>query len=267
MKQAVRAKFIIDASGYGRVIPKLFHLETPSHLPSRTSVFTHIQDCKPRANSEENRITILLHQRNVWIWSIPFSSGITSVGFVGDPEYFQQFTGTPEEQFRALIATNDQLEKRFHECPFVMPPKTLNSWSIGTRQFHGQGYALAGNVTEFLDPIFSSGVTLATVSGELSARLACRQLNGESVNWQSEYEDHLNEGIDCFRSYVNAWYEGHLQDIFFAENPLPAIQRQICSVLAGYVWDKANPYVKHHDRSLLSLAKVLRGEKQFREKN
>lgn len=257
---SVQAKFIIDASGYGRVIPRLLDLNVASHLPSRTAVFAHIHDCHPRTNNEENRITINLHRRNVWIWIIPFSNGNTSIGFVGDPEYFESFKGTTEEQFRSLLETNSTLQERFGDCPFSMPPKALQSWSIGTKQFFGNGYALAGNVTEFLDPIFSSGVTLATVSGELCGRLACRQLSGEIVNWQSEYEDHLHEGITCFRSYVNAWYEGHLQDIFFAEKPLPSIQKQICSVLAGYVWDRTNPYVKHHDRSLQSLAKVLKGE-------
>lgn len=257
---SVRAKFIIDASGYGRVIPRLLDLNTPSHLPSRTAIFAHIQDSQPRTDSEQNRITIVLHQRDVWIWIIPFSTGITSVGFVGDPDFFQTYSGTPEEQFRSLMATNPIVQDRFQDSAFVLPPQSLTSWSIGTKQYYGNGYALAGNVTEFLDPIFSSGVTLATVSGELCARLACSQLNGEQINWQSEYEDVLNQGIDCFRSYVNAWYDGHLQDIFFADKPLLSIQRQICSVLAGYVWDQTNPYVRHHERSLLSLAKVLMGE-------
>ena len=35
--------------------------------------------------------------------------------------------------------------------------------------------------------------------------------------------------------------------------------RQVCSVLAGYVWDKSNPYVSQADRALMALTKVLGG--------
>ena len=35
--------------------------------------------------------------------------------------------------------------------------------------------------------------------------------------------------------------------------------QQICSVLAGYVWDKKNPYVAQADRALGVLVKVLNG--------
>ena len=54
------------------------------------------------------------------------------------------------------------------------------------------------------------------------------------------------------------WYDGSLQDIIFAANADPEIKRQICSVLAGYVWDLENPFVRQHDRVLKPLAKVIR---------
>ena len=56
----------------------------------------------------------------------------------------------------------------------------------------------------------------------------------------------MMQGVDTFRSYVMAWYEGTLDTIFFADNQDPLIKSQICSVLAGYVWDLNNPYVKNH---------------------
>jgi hypothetical protein len=31
----------------------------------------------------------------------------------------------------------------------------------------------------------------------------------------------------------------------------------ICSVLAGYVWDLENPYVKNHDTALPKLVKLI----------
>ncbi|MGK0410169.1 MAG: flavin-dependent dehydrogenase [Shewanella psychromarinicola] len=38
----VNAKFVLDASGFGRVLPRLLNLEQPSNLPPRSAIFTHI---------------------------------------------------------------------------------------------------------------------------------------------------------------------------------------------------------------------------------
>jgi len=259
-EKQIRARFIIDSSGYGRVIPRLFNLDRPSDQPARKTLFVHVKDPKRQSYHEPNRITIVLHRRDTWIWIIPFSNGITSVGFVGNHQFFENLPGTPEEQLRQLFASEPVLQERFLGEPFMFEPKILEGWSMTTDRFYGEGFVLTGNVTEFLDPVFSSGVTLATVSGQRAAHLVCRQLTGEPVDWQKDYTDYMMQGVNTFRSYVTGWYDGHLQDIFFAKKPNFEIQKQICSVLAGYVWDTTNPYVKNHDRALKSLATVLKIE-------
>jgi flavin-dependent dehydrogenase len=139
----------------------------------------------------------------------------------------------------------------------VFEPRVLQSWSATTDRFYGDGFVLTGNVTEFLDPVFSSGVTLATVSSQLAAHLVIRKLGGEMVDWNKEYTEIMMQGINTFRSYVMAWYEGTLDTIFFADNQVPEIKSMICSVLAGYVWDTNNPYVKDHKTALHKLARII----------
>jgi hypothetical protein len=124
---------------------------------------------------------------------------------------------------------------------------------------------LTGNVTEFLDPIFSSGVTLATVSSHRAAELAVRQLKGETIDWEEEYMKPTMVGVDTFRTFVMAWYDGTLQKIFFNDVQNIEVQRQICSVLAGYVWDTENPYVKNHESALKRLARLVEIEKILSE--
>ncbi|MES2730777.1 MAG: NAD(P)/FAD-dependent oxidoreductase [Bacteroidota bacterium] len=259
-KSYIEARFIIDASGYGRVIPRLFNLDKPSNLPPRKTLFAHVRDERRSHAEEPNRITVVVHEPGVWIWIIPFSSGITSVGFVGDPSFFERFEGTPEQKYRAMIATQPYIKERLADTELVFDPMTIEGWSMSTEKFYGDGYVLTGNVTEFLDPIFSSGVTLATVSGCLAAKLVSRKLKGESIDWEKEFMEPTMQGVNTFRSYVMGWYDGTLQDIFFARNPSEEIRQQICSVLAGYVWDLDNPFVKKHDRVLGALAKVIRLE-------
>src|ERR1700754_2833916 len=256
-KTEITARFIIDGSGYGRVIPRLVKLDKPSNLPPRKELFAHTEDLKRSTAGEPNRITIVVHQPGVWIWVIPLSSGITSLGFVGDPGFFKQYEGSNEEQLRALIASDPYLSERFKDVEFVFEPRVLESWSSTTEKFYGDGFVLTGNVTEFLDPVFSSGVTLATVSSQLAAHLVIRTLNGEAVDWDKEYSEKMMQGVNTFRSYVMAWYEGTLDTIFFADNQDLEIKKKICSVLAGYVWDLDNPYVKNHTTALHKLARTI----------
>ncbi len=266
-KSLIEARFIVDGSGYGRVIPKLFNLDRPSNLVPRKALFAHTVDNKRSLDDEPNRITIIVYAYGIWVWVIPFSSGITSLGFVGEPEFFKNNPGTDEEQLRALIAAEPYLSERFKDVEFVFEPKVLESWSSTTEKFYGEGFVLTGNVTEFLDPVFSSGVTLATVSSQLAANLVIRKLNGETIDWHREYTEPMMQGVNTFRSYVMAWYEGTLDTIFFADNQVPSIKSMICSVLAGYVWDTSNPYVKDHQTALHKLAHIIGVRDSLAEKS
>jgi flavin-dependent dehydrogenase len=275
----IAARFIIDGSGYGRVIPRLFNLDKPSSLPPRKAVFVHSQDLKRAAADEPNRITIVVHKPGVWIWIIPFSNGNTSIGFVGDPTFFEataanSASASPIAAASAgataatsaspiatasagAIASSPYIADRFEGAEFIWEPRTLQSWSSTTERFYGDGFVLTGNVTEFLDPVFSSGVTLATVSSQLAAHLVIKTLNGENVDWDKEYTQVMQQGVNTFRTYVNTWYEGVLDTIFFADDQDPLIKSQICSVLAGYVWDMTNPYVKNHATAVYKLASLI----------
>jgi flavin-dependent dehydrogenase len=113
---------------------------------------------------------------------------------------------------------------------------------------------LLGNAGEFLDPVFSSGVTIAMKSASLAASQLHRFLGGQSVDWEADYETPLRKGVHTFRAFVDAWYDGRFQDILFFPNQNARIKRLLCSVLAGYAWDEENPYVTNPERRIATLA-------------
>jgi hypothetical protein len=96
-----------------------------------------------------------------------------------------------------------------------------------------------------LDPVFSSGVTLALESSSRVASLIIDELNGKEVDWQKDYEDYMMMGINVFREFVYAWYSGKLRKIFYAKNKSKQIKQSIASILSGYVWDENNYFVKN----------------------
>lgn len=258
----IESRFIMDASGYGRVMPRLFQLEKPSVMPPRSAVFGHFTDRNRPEGILGERITFVIHRRDIWIWMIPFSDGITSVGFAGNPDFFAMYDKEDKaEQLIDMMKDVPVVWDRFQDQDTVIPGRMMNAYAASVKQSHGPGYVITGNSSEFIDPVFSSGVTFATESGLVAAKLVKRQLDGETIDWQTEYVQHMQQGVETFRVYVNRWYEGDLQDIFFFSHNSanPEIKRQICSVLAGYVWDTSNPFVRDHgERALGSLSKLVK---------
>ena len=253
----IETRFVIDASGYGRVLPKMFNLEEPAVSIPRGSVFSHVKDPNRSKQAAENIFVHAFKNNSAWIWSIPFSDGAASVGVVGEVDFINECSEKDATLFKKLVATFPGLEGRFEASSFIFEPKKILNYSISVKQMYGDGYVLCGNSTEFLDPVFSSGVTLAVVSGYHAADLVAKELKGAEVDWDDEYVSMMKHGIEVFRSYVNGWYNGELHTIFFTEHGNPEFKKQICSVLAGYVWDKHNPFVTKHKRILTTLAKVI----------
>src|SRR5690606_4969731 len=153
--------------------------------------------------------------------------------------------------------------ERFKDVDFLFEPKIIQNYSKSVTQLYGKGYALTGNSADFLDPVFSSGVTFATESGLKAAKLITLELQNESVDWEKEYAEYMRKGVSVFASYVKEWYTGNLQTIFFEGTDNTVIKRQICAVLAGYVWDETNPFVNNHDRLIKPVANISHMNKRI----
>ena len=253
----IHAKFIIDSSGYGRVLPRLLDLETPSSLPRHSAIFTHIKESNRPEGEEGTIITFDVVSDEAWLWVIPFSNGNTSIGYVGPTDFINSYEGSSTEKLREMLKLSEYYYDRLKHYDFLFEPRIITDYSKAVKQLYGKGYALTGNSAEFLDPVFSSGVTFATESGLKAAKLITKELKGEEVDWEKDYKDYIMRGVEVFRTYVTEWYTGNLQKIFFHRPENPDIKEQICSVLAGYVWDETNPFVKNHNRLVKTVAKVI----------
>ena len=254
----LEAKFVLDASGYGRVLPRLLDLDTPSHLPVREAHFTHIDDNISDPEFDRNKILISTHpeHRDVWLWLIPFGDNRCSIGVVGTPD--------------VLAGESETVLKKFvYECPMLkeildkavwendFPFRSIQGYSANVKSLHGKHFALLGNAAEFLDPVFSSGVTIALHSAKLAADLLGKQLEGGTADWDAEFAKPLMIGVNAFRTYVDGWYDFRFQNAIYAPNRSPEISRMISSILAGYAWDTANPFVAKSEQRLSALAALV----------
>jgi len=259
--RTIEADFILDASGFGRTLPKLLKLEEPSQFPTRQAIFTHVADNIPAGAFDRQKIRVTVHPKydDVWFWLIPFARGRTSLGVVAAKEYLDRYAGPPDQKLRTLVSEDHGLSSLLANAAWDTPVRELHGYAANVRSMAGPGFALLGNAAEFLDPVFSSGVTIAMRSASMAAGVLHRQFSGETVDWKTEFEEPLRKGVDCFRAYVEAWYDGRFQKVVFSKGQTPDIRRMISSVLAGYAWDQRNPFVANPERRLNSVVAWVGG--------
>lgn len=108
----VCAQFLIDASGYGRVLPRLLKLDAASKLSPHSAIFSHIKDTRRPDGVEGTQISFDILETKVWLWVIPFSNGNTSVGIVGPTDFIETLstTNTTKEALEKAITLSDFYE-------------------------------------------------------------------------------------------------------------------------------------------------------------
>jgi len=248
----VSAGFLLDASGFGRVLPRLLGLESPSGFPVRSAIFTHVEDRIATGTFDRNKILISVHPEHVdvWYWTIPFSNGRCSQGVVARKAFLDSYAGDEMTRLRTLVGEEPGLARLLADARWDTPARQIAGYSANVTSLWGKGYALLGNAGEFLDPVFSSGVTIAFKSASLATDCLVRQMDGAAVDWEREFAQPLKAGVDCFRTFVEAWYEGSFQKLIFHAHHSAEIRGKICAVLAGYAWDRDNTFVTDPRRCL-----------------
>ena len=254
----VEPRFLLDASGFGRILPRLLQLESPSNFPVRAAIFTHVEDRVPVGAFDRNKILISVHPEHtdVWYWTIPFSNGRCSQGVVAEKSFLDRYPGDEMARLKTLVFEEPGLAGLLGNANWDTPARQIVGYSANVSSLWGKGYALLGNAGELLDQVFSSGVTIAFKSASLAAACVARQLAGEQVDWDADFARPLKGGVDCFRTYVEGWYDGTFQKVIFYPDSTPEIRQMISSILAGYAWDRDNPYVAESKRRLKVLEQL-----------
>ena len=259
-EREIAARFALDASGFGRVLARLLSLDKPADFPVRKAVFCHVRDNIADDTFDRDKILISVHPENssIWYWLIPLADGLSSIGAVG-PEADLAAAGTDSQtQLFDLVAQAERMNGLLARAEQIRPAGTISGYACNVERLYGPGFAMLGNAAEFLDPVFSSGVTIALKSAILAGQALDRKFRGETVDWMAEFEQPLKIGIETFRAYVEGWYDASFQNIIFSQPKQPTdVKRKIVSVLAGYAWDLDNPFVRDPKRYLAAVRELV----------
>src|SRR5690606_41871368 len=134
---------------------------------------------------------------------------------------------------KEFVAEALNLQRILRNAVWDTPARLLGGYSANVKTLHGPGFALLGNAAEFLDPVFSSGVTIAMRSASMAAACLDRQLNGEPVAWERELAIPLKRGVATSPAYAAGWYDGSFQAVSHSPNAHAEIRPMIWSAPHG----------------------------------
>lgn len=231
---AVRAKYLVDASGRDTVIGNHFKLKR--HYPhlKKFAVYAHYDGM--RFDSEEERRTIrIVRARDRWFWVIPLGPIRTSIGMVTDLETFKKEGLPPEQALDRALDSRPVLADRLHGATRATPVRAEGEYSYRNTSLAGERWLLAGDAAGFIDPIFSTGVFLAIHSGEHAANTIARALDDPASARPgfARYERRLNKVMAMYLRFVTGWYDPAFFEVISAQKPPLQLPRAVNAVLAG----------------------------------
>lgn len=250
---SVEARFVLDCSGPGRVLPRLLDLVRPVAAPARVACFTQVRgDVRPDGDAAGD-ICVCCHDDGGWIWMIPFADGRTSVGFVCDADAWDALPGDDAARLAGRLASDPHAAARLGALPHLFTPRTVRAYGAAVSQMHGPGWALVGHSGRFLDPVFSSGVALSLDAAQRASELSLRELAGTSADWTRDYDLPLAGSAAVFQAFIDHWYDGKLPALFFSPDKPVRTRMRMTSVLAGYTQRQDNVLVREPEATLDAL--------------
>ena len=123
----IEAGFLLDASGFGRVLPRLLQLEMPSDFPVRAAIFTHLEDNITASNFDRNKIRITIHPQyaDVWYWLIQFANGRCSLGVVAENAFLARYQGNETERLQSLVNEDASLRQLLANARWDTPARQI----------------------------------------------------------------------------------------------------------------------------------------------
>lgn len=239
--EMLRARYVIDASGQDRWLARHQRSAVPLHGFGQSAAYAHFTGVDLRVWDEDiaphHDIRIMMVP-NGWGWVIPLAGRRLSVGLV-------LREGDATKAFSDHLKGSALLQK-WTRGTEASPICSVRNYSFRNRCAYGARYVCVGDAACFLDPVFSSGVSLAlTNASDVADRLipALRQNTEGDPSLMDEHERWMEAGYRTFSAVIDRFYNTNFVDHFiFGElKGDESITRGIVSILAGDVWRDDNP--------------------------
>ncbi len=164
-----RARFVLDASGPACVIGKDVTVRTYDDRMRQTAVFTYYKNIRGCDPDMEGHVVVSTCPKG-WFWYIPMKSqelGEASVGLVTGQEFRPELKKMGAAGFfeEALSGCPEMQKILGPDAERIGDYRGIKDWAFASDRMAGPGFFLAGDAAAFVDPLLSTGVTLAMLAG------------------------------------------------------------------------------------------------------
>jgi flavin-dependent dehydrogenase len=233
-KQSARAQYVIDCSGRNCLIGNRFQLKRPFPNLRKFSLYAYYEDVR-REDGPDGTLTRMVRTIDSWFWMIPLSGNTTSIGVVMDAEKFRKMKLSPEEALAHCIAEQPVVNEWMEKARRVTNVYATGDFSYRNKQLFGDRWLLAGDAAGFIDPVFSSGVYLALLSGEQAADALNLVLDRpqQRVKAFRRYERRIGRVLDIYLKWASAWYTQEFMEVFLYPKEMFELVPTVSAVLSG----------------------------------
>ena len=207
----IPSRIVVDASGRQTLLGRQLNLKQNDKIFNQYAVHGWFENV---ARGEDPKTADYIHiyflpVKRGWAWQIPITDTITSVGVVAEREVFQQFKSESERYFNTYVESNKGLATAMANAVRVNEFKTEGDYSYIMDKFCGNGFMMIGDAARFVDPIFSSGVSVAMHSARFGARTIQAALESGDLSEAAfkPYENTLRGGVDIWYEFIRLYYK------------------------------------------------------------
>jgi flavin-dependent dehydrogenase len=236
VEQTTRVAVIVDASGRAGFLAR--KLGRHEHDPMLEQIAVHAQyEGVPRAEGRPaGDIRVLTRSDVGWIWLIPISETVMSVGAVVPTAlHRQEAKATAEESLDHYLRTTPASPAVMRDARRVSPVRFDADYSYLATKMAGDRWVAVGDSGSFLDPIFSTGVLLAMQGGlEAAAAIDAGLRAGDlSARRFARYERTVRKRYHYFRRFVVGFYDPYFRRLLFRRSRRLGIYEAVLSALSG----------------------------------
>ena len=208
-EQEIHAPMCIDCTGREALAILKNDWRVPEPELRKIAIWTYFKGSKREDGKDEGATTLAYIPEKGWFWHIPLSNDIVSVGLVAEKDYLYRNSRDPEEIFMREVQNNSWIAEHLEGAERVEEMRTTGEYSYFSRFCAEDGLVLAGDAFGFLDPVFSSGVFFALVSGEMAGEAVdeCLAAGDFSGSRFEEYSERFKTMIEGMRKIVYAYYD------------------------------------------------------------
>jgi flavin-dependent dehydrogenase len=236
--ESLQARFVVDASGRDTFFGNRLHAKHRNRRHNSSAMYAHFKGARRYSEAKRAGNISIYWFEHGWLWFIPLADGATSVGAVVWPYYAKSRTVPVREFFLSTIAMCAPLAERLESAEIVSEVEATGNYSYACDRSYGDNFLLVGDAYAFIDPMFSSGVMLAMISGIAGAETldTCLRKPAGAAAALKQFDRLMRHGPREYSWFIYRVTNPTMRDLFMGPRNVLRMKEALLALLAGDIY-------------------------------